>query len=214
MDLYEEKPINYYGNIRYDALEYFPKFSDRVLEIGCGTGETLKYLKSNNRCNWIGGVDIYKLRNEIDFLDYFQHGSVDNEDININEKSIDVILCLDVLEHLVDPWSVIKKISKLLKKDGIIIISLPNIQHYSISIPLLFAGKWSYQESGIMDKTHLRFFSRQTAQGLINSANLRLLSLQPAFLSLGGKVKIINSLTFGLFSNLLTYQYILVVKKL
>ena len=68
-----------------------------------------------------------------------------------------MILCLDVLEHTIDPWGLVANLYNLLKKDGAIIISLPNVRNRKVIFPLLFKGQWTYENSGLLDKTHLRF---------------------------------------------------------
>jgi len=93
-------------------------------------------------------------------------------DLPIVPSTLDLILCLDVLEHLVDPWRVTSFLQKLLKPGGALIISVPNIRNRDILFPLLFKGKWDYTEAGVLDKTHLRFFVRRTAIELVESSGL------------------------------------------
>jgi SAM-dependent methyltransferase len=78
----------------------------------------------------------------------------------------DTVLLLDVLEHLVDPWAVLGRCRRLLSEDGRALLSIPNVAHWSVRRDLL-RGRWRYQESGLLDRTHLRFFTRATARGLI-----------------------------------------------
>lgn len=84
-------------------------------------------------------------------------------------------MCLDVLEHLVNPWETIRRLDSLLKPGGLLIISVPNIRNYHILVDLAFKGKFSYTESGILDRTHLRFFTRASAIELAESAGARVI---------------------------------------
>jgi len=89
------------------------------------------------------------------------------------EEYFDVIIFGDVLEHLKDPLSVLKKLKKYLNKNGYIICSIPNIAHIYVRLNLLF-GRWEYQDTGILDKTHLRFFTKKTAIKLIEDAEYKI----------------------------------------
>jgi 2-polyprenyl-3-methyl-5-hydroxy-6-metoxy-1,4-benzoquinol methylase len=138
-------------------------------------------------------------------------GNIEEMELPIEIGSIDMILCLDVLEHLVNPAAVIQKLHKYLTPDGIIIASIPNVRHFSVLLPLFFQNKWEYQENGILDKTHLRFFVKKTAVNLMTSSGLKLdmmLSCIPS-----KKSKIINVATLGLLKSFLTWQYLIQVKK-
>jgi SAM-dependent methyltransferase len=85
----------------------------------------------------------------------------------------DRILFGDVLEHLVDPESVLRNVVRLLAPEGRILVSLPNIAYWQIRLRLL-AGQFAYAESGILDRTHVRFFTYNTARELAGAAGLRI----------------------------------------
>ncbi|HUB94688.1 MAG TPA: methyltransferase domain-containing protein [Stellaceae bacterium] len=85
----------------------------------------------------------------------------------------DLVLALDVLEHLVDPWSAVAKIHRLLKPGGVVIASIPNVGHYSVVWPLI-RGRWDYAERGLLDQTHLRFFTEASAKALITGSGLEI----------------------------------------
>lgn len=119
---------------------------------------------------------------------------------------MDLILCLDVLEHLVDPWEVIRKLTGLLKPEGCIIACIPNIRHFSVLFDLVLKGKWDYSETGLLDKTHLRFFVRKTAISLLESSGLKVDSI----LALKGiKAWLVNVITISIFKDLLSRQFII-----
>ena len=157
--------INYYSNIRSDIFKLIPKdIEQNILEIGCGNGNTLVKLKEEGYASFTMGIEKNKqcekkaLNHNID-----QYICDDIENLKIQiDKTFDVILFLDVLEHLVDPWNVLNKLVLLLKSDGIIIISIPNIRNFSIFKKLFLKGRWDYEESGILDRTHLRFFTNSS----------------------------------------------------
>src|SRR4051794_37408417 len=161
---YSKKESTYFDAVRTDVLGLLPPRMERVLEIGCGTGDTLAYLRSTGRCTWAAGVELYPgaasiARGRIDRL---WEGNVETLQLDLEADSLDAILCLDVLEHLIDPWAVISKLGLLLKPGGALIASIPNVRNHKVLFPLLFRGRWDYTDSGLLDRTHLRFFVRET----------------------------------------------------
>ncbi len=87
-------------------------------------------------------------------------------------QKYDFIICADILEHLKDPWAVLKRMRGCLAPGGTLIISLPNVAHWSMRL-LLLCGRFRYSESGILDKDHLRFFTYASARALISQAGLK-----------------------------------------
>lgn len=200
-----DKPVSYYSPLRDDIAQLLPESIVRCLEIGCGTGSTLAWIKSVYGSETIG-VDISEMAAERakGSVDRMIVGNVENLRLPIPAKSLDVVLCLDVLEHLVDPWSVVQRMSRLLKPSGCLIASIPNVQHATVILDLL-RGKWNYTTEGLMDSTHLRFFTYSTARELFERFGLRV-EIHQRF---GGSSGKLNLLTFGLFRNFLaTHSYV------
>ena len=138
-----------------------------ILDIGCHTGTLGRALKK--RGNRIWGVEINSDAAEKakQFYEKIIVGDIEDDDLwNAITQRFNVIIFLDVLEHLVDPWRVLIKSKNVLKSKGFILISIPNVAFYAVRRGLLF-GKFNYQPSGILDKSHLRFFTFQSAQRLI-----------------------------------------------
>jgi 2-polyprenyl-3-methyl-5-hydroxy-6-metoxy-1,4-benzoquinol methylase len=94
------------------------------------------------------------------------------ESANLPDNTYDCIVCADVLEHLPDPLSTLKRLRQAAKPDATFIISLPNVAHLAVRTMLLF-GRFPKMERGILDKTHLQFFTKDTAQNLLTEAGLR-----------------------------------------
>lgn len=139
-----------------------------ILDVGCHTGSLGEALQK--RGNRVWGIEIN--RNAADkarpFYEELFVGDIEDDDLwNRITQRFDVILFLDILEHLVDPWMVLVKSKELLKAAGFILISIPNIAFYALRKNLMF-GRFDYQHSGILDKTHLRFFTFHSAQKLIH----------------------------------------------
>lgn len=165
---------DYHGTLRKEILSFIPENVERVLDVGCGTGSTALWLKEMKSCVWAAGVELVpsaaaQARTKLDIV---YEGNVEQLELPIEKSSLDLILCLDILEHLVDPWTVTRRLQELLKPGGALIASLPNIGSKRVLIPLVLKGEWTYAEWGILDKTHLRFFGRKNALELLESAGL------------------------------------------
>lgn len=146
-----------------------------ILEIGFASGYIAEKLKKNG--NTIVGVEINK-QDALRAKNIYEKIVIGNiEDINILKKigtrKFDVIIFADVLEHLQDPNFVLKNIKKLLSPKGNIIISVPNIAFLTNRF-LHLLGNFDYQDWGIMDRTHLRFFTYKTLLQLVQSSGLHI----------------------------------------
>jgi 2-polyprenyl-3-methyl-5-hydroxy-6-metoxy-1,4-benzoquinol methylase len=102
------------------------------------------------------------------------------------------VIFADVLEHMTDPWSALKDWTDRLATGGSVVMSIPNVGHHSALSPLV-AGHWHYEDAGIMDRTHLRFFTRETVLELVAGAGLRVIRLE----------RVLNCPWHGVFRNLL-----------
>lgn len=130
----------------------------KVLEVGCATGSTLLEIKNKYKNAKLFGIEINKNSAAIaqQFIDV--KASNIEEDIEFPTNFFDYIIFADVLEHLYDPWKVLDNIRRYLKEDGTILISIPNVMHYTV-IRDLMDGNWTYQDAGLLDRTHIRFFT-------------------------------------------------------
>lgn len=130
-----------------------------ILEVGCGTGATLLEIKSRYKNSEIYGIEICdgpaKIASNICNMTI---GNIEELELTYEKKFFDYIILADVLEHLNDPWKVLANLKQYLKEGGYIIASIPNIMHVSV-MKELAQGKFSYKDAGILDRTHLRFFT-------------------------------------------------------
>ena len=208
--MYETKPADYFTQVRREVLPLLPVVANRVLDVGCGEGDTLAYLKQTGRCSITCGVEVVaevaeRARTK---LDEVYQGSVETMDLPLDPGSCDVILCLDVLEHLVNPWLVVKRLHSLLSPTGVMIASIPNVRHFTVITPLVLFGKWEYEQWGLLDKTHLRFFTRQSAIALMESSGLTVDEVKLTGFS-SGKARVLNLLSCSLLQPFLTVQFLI-----
>lgn len=135
-----------------------------ILEVGCGTGATLLELKSRYKNSEIYGIEISegasKISNNICNL---INADIEQTCLPYEDNFFDYIILGDVLEHLNNPWNAISNLKRHLKKDGCIIASIPNIMHVSV-MKNLIKGHFTYTDAGILDRTHLRFFTLAEVQ--------------------------------------------------
>jgi 2-polyprenyl-3-methyl-5-hydroxy-6-metoxy-1,4-benzoquinol methylase len=148
-----------------------PSGADRILEVGSAGGLTGKELKAKG-VSGVAGIEIVDdvARSVRPYYDAFYIGDVEAMDLPYEDGHFDCILYGDVLEHLRDPWNVLRKHNRLLRTGGSIVVSIPNIRHYRIIKKLAFKGQWEYCDDGIMDRTHLRFFTLRSVREMVADA--------------------------------------------
>lgn len=210
----QQESLDYFGGVRSEVLPLLPFDQGRILEIGCGTGATLRFLKDQGKTSWIGGAEYSPLAAEeaTKHLDQVWQGDVEQIELerNIEPASLDAVLCMDVLEHLIDPWTVVARLDKLLKPGGVLIANLPNIRHHKVLWALLFKGQWKYEDAGILDRTHLRFFVKDTMIELLQCSGLQCNHVEAVPELKPWKNKwIYTKLTFGFMEDLYPAGYLL-----
>lgn len=216
MQSYIDKSEDYFAHARKEIAPLLPQQCGRVLEIGCGSGATLGWLRRDQRASFTVGVEISESAAQRARVHADEVYCLDFERVELpsENKKFDVILCLDVLEHMVNPWLIVDRLAaQHLVPGGILIVSLPNVRHYSVVLPLLFRGQWNYQDAGLLDRTHLRFFTRDTAVRLLSHPALGLVHCRGTGFGWPSRKGIFNTLTGGIFRELLTYQYYLTACK-
>lgn len=212
--LYEEKNEDYFSAARKDIIDLLPVFSERVLEIGCGSGQTLELIKHHKRCGKTVGIELFEqaAKNAQTRVDEVYNLDIEKDELPFNLGQFDLIIILDVLEHLVDPWGLLNRIKSIfLKPGGKMIISLPNARHFTCVMPLLISGDFNYSERGVLDKTHLRFFTRKSGTRMLNDAELAIERVKCTGLEWSLNSGKLNALTLGIFSEFLTIQCIYLV---
>jgi 2-polyprenyl-3-methyl-5-hydroxy-6-metoxy-1,4-benzoquinol methylase len=148
----------------------------RILELGCASGETGKALKQAMTADYYAGIELEEAvaeeaRAKLDHVICADIEKTPIGQLGLEEKSFDLLVALDVLEHLVNPWDVLTQLVHMLKPGGHAAFSIPNIQNISILTDLI-NGKWTYTSAGILDATHLRFFTFESMQELLRGAGL------------------------------------------
>ncbi len=159
-------------NARQIAASLVPMGS-RVLDIGCGWGQVAKWLKPRG-CRVIGvEPDGERLQQGAEYFEATHVGTAENlAELGLEPASFDALMLADVLEHLPDPWSTLESLLPYVKPGGRVVISIPNVANYGARLNLL-RGRFRYEDSGLYDRTHLRFFTRETLAEMLAGAGLR-----------------------------------------
>ena len=173
-----QTPIHEIANL--DLLKIIPSNIEFLLEVGCSSGALAReYKKINPHC-FYEGLEIDGGYAELAkrHCDNVLVGDIEfvNEDFWLKNSNVQCWIFADVLEHLKDPWSVLKKIHHVLPEDGFIVACIPNVQHWSIQVDISL-GNFRYQDIGLLDKTHLRWFTRKTIVELFESTGYKIVDL-------------------------------------
>lgn|GEM_PF-767046 len=168
-----ELPI-YYRYVRQDIISAIPTDAVTILDIGCAAGMLSKVLKEQNPNRFVVGIEL----NDEAFahakihLDEAINGNIEEFEPPFQQGQFNCILCPSLLEHLKDPWTIAKRYATFLKPGGVMVASIPNIRHLPTLRQVIEFGNWEYQEAGILDQTHLRFFTKKSFLELLQQANI------------------------------------------
>ena len=211
--------ISSYTGLRRDVLALVECPVIRVLDVGCSSGKLIKYLKNNLNAEYAVGIECNPgfARQAACFADKVLIGDLDMfEWDKLEKEAFDLIVLADVLEHTKNPSFVLSEILKSATPEAQIIISLPNIQHWT-AIKNLFIGRWPQRERGLFDKTHLRFFTKASIIELATTAGLDIEFISCNFRLIDDPKARINMfarfLAFGPFIPFFTYQYVVRMRR-
>ncbi len=168
----------YFSSANEGLLPYIPYGVKRVLDMGCGEGRLGELIRNERNCE-VFGIEMNTNTAEIAKKRLDRVFCVDIEKASLPfSEDIDVVVFSYILEHLNDPWQVLRNAAKWLKPDGLIIASLPNAAHYSIILDLI-RGRWDYIPFGLLCVTHLRFFTRHTIEEMFAQTGYTVVTLEP-----------------------------------
>ena len=156
---YQEKYSAYFQVERHEMLQYIPLESRTILDVGCGCGNFSELLKKSRPVE-VWGVELDKQAANVaaSKLDRVICAAFDSG-LNLPIQGFDCIVFNDVLEHMVDPFSALLYAEKLLRDGGVVVASIPNVRYFVTMWDLLVHKNWKYADWGVLDRTHLRFFT-------------------------------------------------------
>jgi SAM-dependent methyltransferase len=218
----DQKGAAYYLEVRPDIQAIIDPRGKRILDVGCAAGELGYALKQ------AGAVEVVGVEYSPEAaalargkLDRVYVG--DAQSLDFPETGFDYILFGDVLEHTIDPWGVLASYGDYLKPGGRIVASIPNVRFYAVIARLIF-NRWGYRESGILDKTHLRFFTLPTIREMLEEAGYRIERVERKYRLFEDQSRIgrIGALVSRLFCRFVaplpwrhffTFQYLVVARR-
>ncbi len=169
---------NYYQGLNPLVLNMVPKECSRILEVGCANGKLGAAIKERNPGSYYVGIEKFAEagKQAASLLDKVFIADVEGFDWSLlSGERFDCIIFADVLEHLLDPSAVLRGVLSLMTLHGNVICCLPNVSHWSI-IAGLIRGEWEYTDSGVLDRTHLRFYTVKSARKLLIGCGLEVVS--------------------------------------
>ncbi len=164
----------YYDNVRPEMLERIPLSARTFLDIGCGSGGLGAAVAARQGARTIG-IEVVP---EIAAIARTRLDEVIEDDLDeivalpVERGALDAVVLGDVLEHLNDPARVLKLVREHLSPQGVVIISIPNIGHWSVVGPLLGHDRFTYEQAGLLDKSHVHFFTRHEALVMLDEVGL------------------------------------------
>ncbi len=204
---------------RNDIVNLIADSDRKVLDIGCSIGILGEQIKQRIHAEVVGiELDEQMAIIAKDKLDKVIVGDI--EKLNIEDYFVsnyfDCIIFADTLEHMKNPWNVLKKMTIFLNNNGRIIASIPNIIHCSTIATLFFKRYWPYRQRGIHDKSHLRFFTLRNIKELFHYANLRIVKIKRNYRIFENPHpfnRYTKYFTPFFIKDFLTFQYLIVARK-
>ncbi|MBI1804263.1 MAG: class I SAM-dependent methyltransferase [Ignavibacteria bacterium] len=204
---------NYYGHVRPEIITLVPDGTQRVLDVGCGEGGSAAAIKTLPGVQEVMGIEFVEQAAQVasSRLDRVIVGDIETLELDFPVGYFDCIICADVLEHCKDPWAVLRKLHVYLASDGVMIASIPNLRNL---VPLIkiVCNRWEYEDEGILDRTHLRFFTSRTMLDMFRTTGyLPKIAGSQVFGDL--KFRLLRLLSLGLLKPFSVFRYIIVAKK-
>lgn len=200
----EAKPSGYYGNAREDLVAALPRPLGRVLDVGCGEGAVGRLLLAEGATS-VTGIEINPgaAARAREALDEVRVGAVEDV-LPTLAGPWDTICCYDVLEHLVDPSSVLRTLRALAAPGAHLHVSIPNARHVSLIADLVLRGTFGYTEWGHRDSTHLRWFTRRDIVAAIDASGWDVLETSHPALH---RARLLDAATRGRSTEFLVAQW-------
>lgn len=171
---YAHKSDGYFTGERRDFIDPLPSRALRILELGCGDGANAAYARAAGKVGYYAGVELFAdaARRAEAHMDALHVGDVEQLDLATLGHDFEVVIMSEVLEHLIDPWAVLRGVREVSAPDATILASSPCVCHFS-TVLMLIRGRWDLADAGRMDRTHLRWFTPSTYAEMFESCGFR-----------------------------------------
>jgi 2-polyprenyl-3-methyl-5-hydroxy-6-metoxy-1,4-benzoquinol methylase len=224
----DEPPVSgYYSQERSEVARLLPGTFVRTLEIGCGAGGFTRHFLHSASENWAVEPNVEAARLATARKIHVQIGTYDEVESALPDSYFDLVICNDVIEHMRDHDQFLRSVQKKMTPGGVIVGSIPNMRYFTALVKLLALKDWPYSDEGILDRTHLRFFTRKSLERSLTSAGFELERLEGVhnFLKYGSPgvatsmnlplkcgAALLVALSCGYWSDILYRQFVFRVK--
>lgn len=210
LDKYREKAPAYFHSANLRLASRVTGERLHVLDVGCGTGALVEALNQRGIIEKSYGIEFFPAAASAakEVMSEVWNESIEEFFPPLAPQSLDYVFCADVLEHLRDPAVVLARLKPLLKPTGQLLISLPNASNRRLIWNLVVKNEWQYAPSGIMDDTHLRWFTAKSAHRLIAEAGFKVLEFEYIFWGKGGAM--VDKVSLGSLSRFVAAQLLFV----
>ncbi|MEQ3540657.1 methyltransferase domain-containing protein [Pseudonocardia tropica] len=208
-----DRRLNGYEGARPDVQQLVPPTASHVLELGCSSGRLGEALKLRQSVSVVGvEMDETYAADAVGRIDHVVNASAEEfvADPPPTARDFDCLIAADVLEHLVDPWTVLRSTVGLLAPGATVVISVPNILYWPQFRRLLFGHRFPRDDAGIFDRTHLRWFTKKDAEELAQSAGLRVERIVPSYWARGPRLLLRRTLAKTPVRSFMAAQYLVV----
>jgi 2-polyprenyl-3-methyl-5-hydroxy-6-metoxy-1,4-benzoquinol methylase len=209
----------YYEGDRPDLRALVPRTARRILDVGCGTGSLGAALKTELGA-WVAGVEVFPQAAEIAAGRLDELIVADLDTVSDLPDNLDAAIFGDVLEHLRDPARLLSVVRRHLAPQGVIICSIPNVKHWTVLAPLLIQDRWHYEDQGLLDRTHIHFFTRHEFDQMLTATGFEPVSVACHEVPLPASLEPLVDVAVGLGAErvethrrLSAYQYLVVARR-
>lgn len=211
---YGRKDAAYFSGARRDLIAALPAHREAaILEIGCGTGATGALALAEGKAGRYVGVELFEdaADKARPVLSDVVVGDVEKIELPFAPCSFDVLIMSEVLEHLVDPWAVLRRLAPLMRPGAVVLASSPNVSHWRVIAELL-AGRFNLADQGVFDRTHMRWFTPSTYRAMFEQAGFRVERVGP-LTPFSARTRAISRLTGGRLDHLFMVQISLAARR-
>lgn len=205
---------SYYHGLKKEVYPYIPQNITKTLDVGCAAGVFSEALKKERGVEAWGIEMVDKCIDEArSRLDNVLHGTFEDVYTQLPKAYFDCVFFNDVLEHMPYPEDCLAKVKENIKSGGYVLASIPNIRHISIVRSLLLNGEWKYEDSGIMDRTHLRFFTKKSMIRMFADCGYKIEMIRGVNgVGRFSLTSILNALTFNSLNDFKYRQYLVLAR--
>ncbi len=171
---------SYYTADRGDVIDFLRPHGPftQALDIGCAAGRLGGQLREAGIVGFCDGIEPHPVAADMaaSQLRRVWRGDLTSTLSEVAWTEYDLFVLADVLEHLTDPWQALRDLHRHARSGARLMVSVPNVRHYRVILPLLFQGRFEYADAGIMDRTHLRFFTARSLRAMLATTGWRVLT--------------------------------------